>query len=98
MTRRVASPDLDVAFSRTVDYSAKLASALSDLRQAGGLRRVASVARESTTRKIAETLCSLKGQIDAELTDLARPAPRITPRPLLRKQANRPTPIGGNRA
>jgi Mg-chelatase subunit ChlI len=93
VTRRPAPPDLDVSFSRTVDYSAKLAAALADLRAAGGLRRVASHARESTLRRVAETLASVRGQIDLELADLERPAPCVAPRPLLRRQANRPTPI-----
>ena len=86
-------PAASAAYSKVSNLTPKLAEALADLRRAGGLRGVSRHVRPASVARVAEALAALRGQIDLELAELARPAPAVAPRPLLRRQANRPDPI-----
>jgi hypothetical protein len=91
----IPTPDPLTSLSRLANLAPKLGEALADLRRAGGLRGVAKrhVVKPKTIDRTAETLASLRAQLDLELTELTRPAAGPTPRPLLRRQPNRPDPI-----
>lgn len=93
----MTNPEPSAVVGQVLTFAGKLSEALSVAEPFGGLAGLRPRMKASTAARIAEELELLRGEIDEQLEALNRPDPRPARRTPLRRQANKPDPIHGER-